>query len=297
MIRSMTGFASLSRDNDVAAIGVTVRSVNHRYLDVQVRVPPSITAIEGRLRALIQRHASRGRVEVTVSLQWRQRPAPEVELNEELVRRLAGSIERARALGLVQGALQPGDLLRLPQAVVIRDQTEETAAVAPEGLALAVEAAVDTAMADLDAMRLAEGEHTKADLDRRWETLVSWVDRIEAAAARGRAGLEERLTSRVSELAAHVEVDQAAIAQEVVRVAARSDISEETARFRAHLAQWQSLIEGAEPCGRKLDFLLQEMNREVNTIGSKADGTDVPELTIEAKAELEKMKEQVQNVE
>jgi uncharacterized protein (TIGR00255 family) len=101
----------------------------------------------------------------------------------------------------------------------------------------------------------------------------------------------------VRELTGGLECDQTAIAQEIVRVAARSDISEETARFRAHLSQWQGLVEGDEPCGRKLDFLLQEMNREVNTIGSKADGTSVPALIIEAKAELEKMREQVQNVE
>ena len=297
MIRSMTGFASLSRDDEAAGIGVTVRSVNHRYLDVQVRVPQSLPSLEGRLRNLVQRHASRGRIDVTVSLQLRQPAVPEVTLNEELVRRLAETIERARSLGLVSGALQPGDLLRLPQALVIRDQDPDAARSASESLASAVESAVDAAMTELDTMRVAEGEHTKADLDRRWASLSSWIDRVEAAAARGRAGLEERLGRRVQELAAGFDSDPAAVAQEIVRAAARSDISEETARFRAHLAHWQGLADSGEPCGRKLDFLLQEMNREVNTIGSKADGTGVPELIIEAKAELEKMREQVQNVE
>ena len=297
MIRSMTGFASLSRDDEAAAIGVTVRSVNHRYLDVQVRVPQSLPSLEGRLRNLVQRHASRGRIDVTVSLQLRQPAVPEVTLNEELVRRLAETIERARSLGLVSGALQPGDLLRLPQALVIRDQDPDAARPASESLASAVESAVDAAMTELDTMRVAEGEHTKADLDRRWASLASWIDRVEAAAARGRAGLEERLGRRVQEIAAAFDSDPAAVAQEIVRAAARSDISEETARFRAHLAHWQGLADSGEPCGRKLDFLLQEMNREVNTIGSKADGTGVPELIIEAKAELEKMREQVQNVE
>jgi uncharacterized protein (TIGR00255 family) len=297
MIRSMTGFASLSRDDDVAAVGVTVRSVNHRYLDVQVRVPQNIQALEGRLRSVIQRHVARGRIEVTVSLQVRQTAVPEVALNEALARRLAETIERARDLGLVSGPLQPGDLLRLPQALTIREREVDVTDPGIAGLSDAVEALVGAAMTELDSMRVAEGRHTKADLDQRWESLSSLVDRVEAAAAEGRSGLLERLGSRVLELTGGLECDQAAIAQEIVRVAARSDISEETARFRAHLSQWRSLVEGGEPCGRKLDFLLQEMNREVNTIGSKADGASVPALIIEAKAELEKMREQVQNVE
>jgi uncharacterized protein (TIGR00255 family) len=297
MIRSMTGFASLSRDDDVAAIGVTVRSVNHRYLDVQVRVPQSIQALEGRLRSLIQQHVARGRIEVTVSFQLRQTAVPEVALNEALARRLGETIERARDLGLVSGPLQPGDLLRLPQALTIREREVDVADPGIASLSDAVEALVGAAMTELDTMRVAEGRHTKADLDQRWASLSSLVDRVEAAAAEGRSGLQDRLGSRVRELTGGLECDQTAIAQEIVRVAARSDISEETARFRAHLSQWQSLVEGDEPCGRKLDFLLQEMNREVNTIGSKADGTSVPALIIEAKAELEKMREQVQNVE
>jgi uncharacterized protein (TIGR00255 family) len=297
MIRSMTGFASLSRDDDAATIGVTVRTVNHRYLDVQVRVPQSLSGLEPRLRAVIQLHASRGRVELAVSVQWREPLAPEVELNEEFVRRLAVTLERARALGLVEGALQPGDLLRLPQALSIREQAVEASSALADRLGPAVEAAVAAAMAELDAMRIAEGSHTKVDLDRRWAFLSAWVDRVSSSAERGRRELEERLASRVHELSAGLDADPVAIAQEIVRTAARSDISEETARFRAHLAHWQGLVEGGEPCGRKLDFLLQEMNREVNTIGSKADGADLPELIIEAKAELEKMREQVQNVE
>ncbi|HOC19678.1 MAG TPA: DUF1732 domain-containing protein, partial [Vicinamibacterales bacterium] len=117
------------------------------------------------------------------------------------------------------------------------------------------------------------------------------------AAERGRSALETRLAERVRELAREVPGDPAAIAQEIVRVAARSDISEEVVRFRAHLAHWAALTAAEEPCGRKLDFLLQEMNREINTIGSKADGEGVPALVVAVKAELEKVREQVQNVE
>ena len=137
----------------------------------------------------------------------------------------------------------------------------------------------------------------RADLDQRRILVADIVERIAVAADEGRQALEQRLAERVQQLRADLQADETAVAQEIVRTAARSDISEEVARFRGHVAHWTSLADGAEPCGRKLDFLLQEMNREVNTMGSKADGLRVSELIIAAKAELEKMREQVQNVE
>ena len=297
MIRSMTGFASLTRDGETASIGVTVRAVNHRYLDVQVRLPSNLTSLEGALRAIVQRHASRGRIELAVVVQPRQMPVPEVELNEGLVRRVAGVLERARELGLVQGGLQAGDLLRLPQVLVIREPAQETNATLASRLASDVERAVEEVVAELDSMRLAEGACLKDDLDRRHAALGALITATQAEADSGRAMLEARLAERVRELSTDPSLDRAAIAQEIVRTAARSDISEETVRFRSHLAQWTLLVGGDEPCGRKLDFLLQEMNREANTIGSKADGASVATLIIEIKAELEKMREQVQNVE
>ena len=152
-------------------------------------------------------------------------------------------------------------------------------------------------MSELDAMRGREGAHLRTDLDQRRSAVAGLVERIAAAADEGRAALEARLAERVRELRAGLQADENAVAQEIVRTAARSDISEEVERFRGHVAHWTALVDGPEPCGRKLDFLLQEMNREVNTMGSKADGLRVSELVISAKAELEKMREQVQNAE
>ena len=146
-------------------------------------------------------------------------------------------------------------------------------------------------------MRVREGLHLRTDLDTRKAVVTDLIARIAAAAETGRVDLEARLFERARELAAALPIDQAALSQEVVRVAQRSDISEEVTRFHGHLAHWDALSDSAEPCGRKLDFLLQEMNREVNTIGSKADGLQVSEVVIQAKAELERMREQVQNVE
>jgi uncharacterized protein (TIGR00255 family) len=164
-------------------------------------------------------------------------------------------------------------------------------------LATSVESAVEQALADLDAMRVREGDHLRVDLDARRQLLADLIERLRTAAEEGRVDVETRLHERVAEISRELPVDQAMIAQEIVRSAARSDITEEVTRFRAHLAHWSALAEADEPCGRKLDFLLQEMNREINTIGSKADGLRISELIIAAKAELEKMKEQVQNVE
>ncbi len=293
----MTGFASLTREDERATIGVTVRTLNHRHLDVQLRMPQSLAALEPEVRARIARQVARGRVELAVSLQLRQPPGVDVDLNEEFAVALEAALQRARDRGLVSGALTPGDLLRLPQAVTIRErQAGSDQALMAEVMTRAAEA-VDDSLRDLDTMRTTEGVHLRADLDGRRSLVSELVERIAAAADGGRAAMEARLAERVKELRAELQADEAAVAQEIVRAAARSDISEEVARFRGHVAHWRALADSAEPCGRKLDFLLQEMNREVNTMGSKADGLRVSELIIAAKAELEKMREQVQNVE
>jgi uncharacterized protein (TIGR00255 family) len=292
----MTGFASVTRDDGTAQVAVTIRAVNHRYLDLQLRLPSSCAGMEGDLRAVVGRYVSRGRIEVNLTVQLRRPPAVEVDLNEEMVQALEAAFDRARARGLVSGALTPGDLLRLPQALAIRERPVDTASDAPEMMALAL-AAVEQALADLDTMRRREGDHLRKDLDERRLGAADLVERIAVAADQGRAAMEARLTERVQQIRADLQADEAAVAQEIVRTAARSDISEEVARFRGHVAHWTALSDGPEPCGRKLDFLLQEMNREVNTMGSKADGLRVSELVIAAKAELEKMREQVQNAE
>jgi len=296
MINSMTGFASLTRDDETAAVGVTIRSVNHRFLDLQLRLPSPLSDLESRVRALVQTRLSRGRVEVSVSLQMRQVPPPEVQLNGPFVQALSAAMSQARDEGIIEGGLTASDLLRLPQALSIRERLAEGTQT-PAPLAAMVESALDGALDQLSAMRAREGDHLRVDLTARRDALAVFVDDIVRAAHAGRCALEARLLERARELSATLPVDQAALAQEVVRVAQRSDITEEVTRFRGHLAHWEALTEGPEPCGRKLDFLLQEMNREVNTIGSKADGLQVSELIIQAKAELERMREQVQNVE
>ena len=297
MIKSMTGFASIARETERATVAVTIRAVNHRYLDLALRSPQSLAAIEVEIRALVGRHVARGRVELSVSLQLRQMSGVDVEFNQEFAQALEVALDQARERGLVSGALTPGDLLRLPQAITIRDRQPADDEEAQTAVAAQAREAVEQALVDLDSMRSREGDHLRADLDSRRTFVADLVERIAAAADEGRAAMEQRIADRVRELRTELQADETAVAQEIVRMASRSDITEEVERFRAHVSHWGALADGAEPCGRKLDFLLQEMNREVNTMGSKADGLRVSELIIAAKAELEKMREQVQNVE
>jgi uncharacterized protein (TIGR00255 family) len=297
MIKSMTGFASLTHEDERATIGVTIRAVNHRFLDVQLRIPQAFGDLEPRVRSLLQKRLARGRVELAISVQMRQAALPTVELNEDFANALTAAIERARERGLVNGLLTPGDLLRMPQAITVKERAPETNAAVEAQMASSLEAAVEQALADLDAMRSREGTHLRADLDARKQVLAQLIERLSQAAEDGRAELETRLQERVRDLIVQIPVDQAMVAQEIVRTAQRSDVSEEVSRFRGHIAHWDALADSDEPCGRKLDFLLQEMNREVNTLGAKADGLRVSEIIISVKAELEKMREQVQNVE
>ena len=185
--------------------------------------------------------------------------------------------------------------MRFPQAVIVRErETDEASLVS---IQRAVAETVDSALSELDEMRTREGEYLRADLDTKRATVADLVERLATSAESGEAGLIARLTARVEELRAQSQVDETAVAQEVVRFAARSDVSEELTRLRGHLAHWSALTASPEPCGRKLDFLLQEMNREVNTLGAKIEGAGASELIVAAKAELEKLREQTQNVE
>jgi uncharacterized protein (TIGR00255 family) len=295
MMVSMTGFASVTQEDEHAAVSVTVRAVNHRFLDVQVRVPQSLGALEPLVKGLVQKRVSRGRVDVFVGVQHKVLPSVRVEVNLPVVQALDAALTEARERGYVEGPLTPGDLLRAPQAVVFREPSDPDAE-APAVQSL-VAATVTAALEQLNGMRAREGEMLRRDLEGRCAGLGESIATIAAAADAGRAEAEARLAARVRDLSVEPNVEPAAIAQEIVRFVSRSDINEEIVRFQAHLEHWARLAEGSEPCGRKLDFLIQEMNREINTIGSKAEGTRVPELVVHVKAELERLREQVQNVE
>lgn len=296
MIRSMTGFASVSREADGQKVGVTAKSVNHRFLDMAIKAPGALAAVEGRLRNAVQQRLTRGRVEVSVTLDLPTATSYAVTFNDSVVRQVVTLVDQAREQGLVTGGLTVADLLRLPQALEIKAETAGPASV-PESAIAMVEAALADAIDALAVMRATEGGFLQHDLDARMKTLAGLVDEIEREARAAQQSLETRLRTRLAELPADLAAEPVTATQEIVRFIARSDIDEEMTRLRGHFAHWLALVESAEPCGRKLDFLVQEMNREINTVGSKAEGTRVPELVVTAKAELERVKEQVQNVE
>jgi uncharacterized protein (TIGR00255 family) len=291
----MTGFASVGREGAGQRVNVTLKSVNHRFLDVLVRAPAALGSLDGRVRALVQERLTRGRVEATLSLDLTSPPPRDVVLDETLLARVTEILENARARGLVAGGLTASDVVRIPQILEIRPRTVE--AGVPEPVAALAERAIGAAVDALAVMRETEGRFLAADLAARLTGLAALLDEIEGAARAGQSELEARLRQRLAELPPDVAGDPSAIAQEIVRVVARSDVDEEFVRLRGHIGHWRTLADGPEPCGRKLDFLVQEMNREVNTIGAKAEGGRVTELVITAKAELERLREQVQNVE
>jgi uncharacterized protein (TIGR00255 family) len=297
VIRSMTGFASVGREDASARVGVTAKSVNHRFLDIAIKAPQLLAGLESRVRALVSQRLGRGRVELTISLDLVETPAREVVLDEALLERIAGTIEIARAKGLVSGTLSASDVVRLPQVLEIRTRTESTPSSLPESVGALVEVTVGDAIDALVVMRETEGRFLQTDLDGRLATLAAAVADVEREARAGQVSFEDRLRERLASLPADLAPDSALLAQEVVRFVARSDIDEELVRLRGHFEHWRALAAGPEPCGRKLDFLVQEMNREINTVGSKAEGSRSPEIVIGAKAELERVREQVQNVE
>lgn len=296
MIRSMTGFASISREEGGQQATVTIRSVNHRFLDLVIKSPQTLAPIESRLRSLVQQRLTRGRVELSLFLEWTADLGREVVLNEPLLERVAQAVETAREKGYVSGGLSVTDLLRIPQLLDIR-QVDSASTGPSDATSTLVENVVVDALDALIVMRETEGRFLRTDVDTRVAALETLVDDVEREARDGQQRLELKLRERLSSLAADVQGDPVAVAQEIVRFVARSDVDEELVRLRGHFGHWRALADGVEPCGRKLDFLVQEMNRELNTIGSKAEGGRATEIVIAAKAELERLREQVQNVE
>ena len=280
MIKSMTGFASLTRDDERRRLRVTVKAVNHRFLDLQLRLPSSLAAIESRVRALVQQQGGARPARARRLVSAAQTTAVDVELNEPFLDALTAALERARERGYVNGAIAASDLLRFPQAITIREKADEASAdLSP--LMARIEEAIAAALDELETHARPRGE-----LPARRSRRPARAARRAVRAGRPGGGRRHRRApgparrARAGAARRHAWPTKPPIAQEIVRFVGRSDITEEVVRFRGHLEHWQALSDGPEPCGRKLDFLLQEMNREVNTAGSKAEGPAVSELIV-----------------
>jgi len=289
----MTGFGTATADVPGGRLAVEVRSVNHRYSEIQIRLPRELAGFEDRARAVVQERVRRGRVDVIVTREEGARRPRTVRADVELA---AGYARALRALAAEIGVpdqLTLAQLAALPD--VLRVEEERADAVA---LWAAAEAAIRAATDGLVAARASEGARLAEDLTGRVRALEAMVEAVARRAPEVVRAYADRLRARVAELLAGIPVDEARIATEVAVFAERSDIAEELTRLRSHLAQFrQTLTEDHGTAGRKLEFLLQEMARETNTIGSKANDLEIARMVIAMKGELESMREQVQNVE
>jgi uncharacterized protein (TIGR00255 family) len=302
MIRSMTAYSSRRAEEAQFSITVSVRSINHRFLDLQVRLPAVLEPFEPVLRRLVKERIARGHVEVSISFDRAQ--GQTLQVNSRL---LEGYVAACDALREHFGALAPPDpvaLLRVPGMIASADG--EMSPELAEHVGVALERLLSEALAELNSMRAAEGEALERDIRFRLERLETLARSVGHLAGKVpdlyRRRLEHRLREMTNNDPSAPMLEPARLAQEVVYLAARSDIAEELTRLESHLAQAAALIEEGPEVGKKLDFLLQELNRESNTILSKT--TDVPEAgpeisrqAIEMKTEIEKLREQAQNIE
>jgi uncharacterized protein (TIGR00255 family) len=294
MIRSMTGFGRAEVSGETIVVAAEARSVNHRHLDIALRLPRALAALEMEARRLVQSRVERGRIDVSVQLTPVAGPsAQRLTVDAELAREY---VARGRALGAELGV--PGDVSLpwlLERSGVLRMADGEPVEPAAPWPVLA--AALTGALDELVARRTAEGERLEQELRSLHADLAAHVETMAARAPAAAARKEERLRERLRSLLAETAIDEARILGEAAVWAEKTDVTEELARLRAHLAELTLLLDKGGPLGRPLDFLLQELNREVNTVGSKADDLELSQATLGAKSALEKIREQVQNLE
>jgi uncharacterized protein (TIGR00255 family) len=292
VIRSMTGFGRAELAHGEIALGVEVRTVNSRHLDVRVRLPRELQSAEAMVRECASGVFGRGQVDLQVRALEGRALEPRLEIDLATARSYTEAVRTLRAeLGLAS-ELSVGELLALPGVSRLREP-----ALADGALLGALEQAVREACKATAAMRQREGEALDQELRRRLRGLEALLEEVERRADEIRGGLRARLEKRLAALAPDVEVNAGRLEQEVVLFADRMDVTEETVRLRSHLEQFRETLETEGPVGRKLEFLLQELGREINTIGSKASDGPIGRCVVELKTELEKLREQVLNVE
>jgi len=294
MIRSMTGYGRAEAAGARTILSVECKSVNHRHLDVSLRLPRVLGAFEADARRLVQAAVQRGRVDVSAAV-----TAPEGTVLNPLTVNVAQAKEYAAAASTLAQALNLGDgpslgWVMAQSGVLTR---EEQAPLASEEAWPLLERALSAALAELVERRETEGRALGQELAGLGATLAGYVDTVAQRAPMAVERRAVRLRERMQAMLAGAEIDQARLATEVAVWADKTDVSEELARLRAHLTQLTALLAGDGQVGRTLDFLIQEINREVNTIGSKADDLEISQAVIAAKSTLEKMREQVANLE
>ena len=288
----MTGFARGQSESDSYLAEVELRSVNHRYQDVRVRVPSSLGHLEAKIRNEVSSRVKRGKVDVTVRLTPKQDSTQQLELDRPL---LEDFVKVARDLGRelgVGGELTLSDLVGFHPGFSVKERDLSGG----EGAWNALEPALEKALDEYDRMSRTEGQELASDMDQRVQIIADHIEAIEGFSAASKEKKRQEILERIKELNG-TGIEPSALAIEVARLVERSDITEEITRFRSHIALWREAVGVEGPCGKKLDFIIQEMNREVNTIGSKCQDAAITESVIATKSELERIREQVQNIE
>jgi uncharacterized protein (TIGR00255 family) len=300
-IHSMTGFAQARIERDGWSLRINLRSVNHRFLDLHLRMPDGFEVFEPRIRLAVRNRLRRGHVDVNVYYE----PAgpASVEVNREVAEAYMKALEELRGQFGVTAEPDLIALFRLPGVVAAPGVTSELQSEeAQERLGAQVEACLEQALGRLESMRRSEGQALAGEMQGLLTRIAETTAEIESLAQRVRPAFARRLETKLSELLSTAQIDPARLAQEAALLAERSDITEELARLRSHVEQFRKLLAGEGEAGKKFDFLLQEMQREANTLLSKTPGVESEGLAIttfalEVKSDIEKLREQAQNVE
>ncbi len=292
MIRSMTGYGRAQQTIDGMDITFEIKSVNHRYYEYSSRLPRAYGFLDDKIKSYLQRSISRGKVDVYVFIETTEAPGSTVTVNHTLAKAYLDAYhELAETYGLRED-VSASVLARNPDILTVHKTAEDEDAIWQ-----AVKTVADEALNRFVAMREIEGERMRADVLSRRATILSAVEKVEERSPQTVKEHMDKVEQRMRELLENASVDEQRLLTEAAIFADKIAVAEETVRLRSHLDQLEEMVSGSEAVGRKLDFLVQEINRETNTIGSKASDVTIARLVVDMKAEIEKIREQIQNIE
>ena len=292
MIKSMTGFGSAKGTVEGLEITVELKSVNNRYLDTSVRLPRSFLFAEEAIKAAVQAHISRGKVDVFVTVDTSDAGDMTVKVNEPLLRGYIEAIRHISCEYSLDNDMTAMSVSRFPDVLTVEKKDLDA-----EAISAGISAIADEALRDFDAMRLREGAKLRDDVLSRLDTIDRLVTTVENEAPKTVAEYRKRLEQKMQEVLGSTGIDENRILAEAAIFADHIAVDEETVRLRSHMSQLSDMINGSSPTGRKIDFLIQEFNREANTIGSKCQNSEIAHVVVDLKSEIEKIREQIQNIE
>ena len=292
MIKSMTGFGRERCILDNREILVEIRSVNHRYFEFSARTPKAYGYLDEKLKAFLKNDISRGKIEVSVLIYNQEGTSAQIEVNKEIALGYIDALRNSAEELDLEDDLTLSNIMRLPDIFTVVKVSEDEEVIWTQ-----VKSAAEKALERFVDMRVTEGMKMYDDIVSRLNFLEDSVGKIEVQSPNTAKAYEERLYAKIKEMLADRNIDEQRIVTEVAVFSEKTAIDEETVRLRSHISQFRNLINSDEPVGRKLDFLVQELNREVNTIGSKAQDLYITKLVVDMKSEIEKIREQIQNIE